>query len=228
MSSPAAMNAGEPANEASVDGFLAPNQDQQSDGGDHEFGYGWAKDEMDRGNSFLFDDDISPPIPIDPRYYEDPTGEGDEECACVLKIFPDICTTPIYNVFSQLAPMMGGVSYCYFSLSNMDPLWFGKAFGGLQGKVSNILWMQAHLGAGIYIFSRRHIRTLPPNRALLYSVLGSVLFNFGSCMVWGLGRALFHAYPNGCRAFGMISSCLLLYVAQDYLQCVDDRCSELD
>ncbi|RUS76570.1 hypothetical protein EGW08_015678, partial [Elysia chlorotica] len=219
-------NAGEPADEASVDGLSTPSHEHQAEGGDHE--PGWAKSEEEPDNSCFLFEDISPPIPIDPRYYEDPSADADDIDTCVLEMFPALCSTPLYKVFSRIAPTMGGVSYCYFSLSNMDPLWFGKAFGGLQNKVSNLLWMQAHLGAGLYIFSRRHIRSLPARRALLFSALGSVLFNFGSCMVWGLGRAAFHAYPNGCRAFGLASSCLLLYAAQDYLQYVDDRCSELD
>ncbi|GFR80670.1 hypothetical protein ElyMa_005904400 [Elysia marginata] len=228
MASPSTMHAGDPSDEASVDGYSSPCREHQAEGGDNEMGFAWNKEDDNPGNSFLFEDEESPPIPIDPRYYEDPCGDGEDTDLCVLEILPDLCITPLHNICSQIVPTMGGLSYCYFSLSNMDPLWFGKAFGGLQNKVSNLLWMQAHLGAGLYIFSRRHIRSLPANRALLYSVLGSVLFNFGSCMVWGLGRALFQAHPNGCRAFGLVSSCLLLYAAQDYLQYVDDRCSEID
>ena len=128
MASPSAMEAGDLADEASVDGYPSPNRREPADGGDHGIGFCWNKTEMDSDNAFLFEDDISPPIPIDPRYYEDPTGDGDldDADACVFKIFPELYAAPLNKICSQVAPMLGGVSYCYFSLSNMDPSWFGK------------------------------------------------------------------------------------------------------
>lgn len=103
-----------------------------------------------------------------------------------------------------------------------------RAFGEIYRTVGNSLWFQAHLGAGLYIYSRRHIRSLPLKQGILYSIFGSVLFNFGSCMIWGLGKSVLPTSPLARMVFGIASSCLLLYMGQDYLQYVDNKCSDLD
>lgn len=112
------------------------------------------------------------------------------------------------------------LSFIFFLLNS--------AFGASESLVKNIVWTNAHVGAGLYLYSRRHIRKVTLSRALFYSAFGSMLFNFGSLLFWGWGRAMLQGSPYLRAAFGLVSGGALLYAAQDYLQHVDNSCSEID
>ncbi|CAL1534200.1 unnamed protein product [Lymnaea stagnalis] len=227
MATPTTLNIGEPADERSVDGNNAP-YGEYSHTGDREP----PREEKHEGLEYSSN-------PFSPRksqidmenllmrgmgYDEEDEENGKGE---FMRLFPEFLITPSDFGF-KIAPSVGSVCYGYFSLACMNPFWFNRAFGDVHEVVKNVLWAQAHLGIGLYVYSRRHIRKLPASRAILYSLFGSVLFNFGSCMVWGLGKTLLPHSPAMRVAFSLLSSCLLLYAGQDYLQYVDDSCSELD
>ncbi|KAH9495425.1 hypothetical protein Btru_015086 [Bulinus truncatus] len=151
----------------------------------------------------------------------------EEETKDISRFFPEFLITRSDFCY-KIVPGIGSVCYGYFSLSCMDPNWFNRAFGDVHRVVRNVLWCTAHCGIGLYIYSRRHIRKLPASRAVFYSLFGTAVFNFGSCMVWGLGQALLPRSPALRVAFSLLTSSMLLYAGQDYLQYVDMSCSELD
>ncbi|BFZ02747.1 hypothetical protein BsWGS_05787 [Bradybaena similaris] len=242
MATPTTLNIGEPADERSVDGNNVPVGDispQENQSGDHEYSFG---DPERLGLPEIFDEvlNLSPDKPgmldVDSQSHHSRSphngsvAEYDEEVdedsvlynaekkkSFTLNIFSDFLITP-NDVCFKISPAVGAVSYGYFSLSVMDPKWFSRAFGEIDRIVGNSLWFLAHMGAGLYIYSRRHIRSLPLKQGICYSIFGSVLFNFGSCMVWGFGRSFLKSSPTARVAFGIASSCMLLYAGQDYLQ----------
>lgn len=91
-----------------------------------------------------------------------------------------------------------------------------------------MLWFQAHTGIALYILSRRHFRTMPFSKRLLYGTFGSLLFNYGSCLFWALGRSYLPRIPAVHVAFGLMSGGILLYIGQDYFHYIDNSCSEVD
>jgi len=132
------------------------------------------------------------------------------------------------DVCFKITPAVGAVCYEYFSLSVMDPIGFSRSFGGSEDTVKNVVWLNAHIGAGLYLYSRRHIKRVSTQKAIFYSVFGSVLFNFGSIMLWAWERNLMPHSPVLRSALGLMSGGVMLYAAQDYLQYVDNSCSEID
>ncbi|XP_059168701.1 uncharacterized protein LOC131950523 [Physella acuta] len=238
MATPTTLNIGEPADERSVDGSNAPVS-ECSFSGDRDAPNEGKKDRDDDQDDVSSPrksniDDIENMILNSLMGYEDDYQDRNNEMQDYEnesqdsgRFFPEFLITPS-DFGYKIAPGVGSVCYGYISFACMDPLWFGRAFGDVHKLVSNVLWIQAHLGIGLYIFSRRHIRKLSTNRALFYSIFGSALFNFGSCMIWGLGRTLLPPSSTLRVAFSLISSCLLLYAGQDYLQYVDNSCSEVD
>ncbi|XP_055876220.1 uncharacterized protein LOC106057760 [Biomphalaria glabrata] len=225
MATPTTLNIGEPADEMSVDGNNAPNG-ENSQSGDCE-----TQDER-KSEAFNLTEGL-----LSPRKSQEEIDELmmhgyemddiiEEESKGLSSFFPEFLITPS-DVLYKIAPGVGSVCYGYFSLACMEPQ-FNRAFGDVHKLVNNVFWFQAHCGIGLYIYSRRHIRKLPASRAFFYSIFGTVVFNLGSCMVWGLGQALLPRSTALRVAFSLLSSSMLLYAGQDYLQYVDKSCSELD
>ena len=105
---------------------------------------------------------------------------------------------------------------------------FLRSFGGSENAVKNVVWLNAHIGAGLYLYSRRHIKKVSTQKAIFYSVFGSVMFNFGSTLLWAWESSLIPHSPVGRSIIGLMSGGVLLFAAQDYLQHVDNSCSEID
>jgi hypothetical protein len=67
------------------------------------------------------------------------------------------------------------------------------------------------------------MRELELTDALLYSTIGSFLFNFGSILFWSLGRYYLPENSATLLAFGFLSSAALLAQGQAYLNFVDSK-----
>ena len=79
------------------------------------------------------------------------------------------------------------------------------------------------LGTATYIFSRPVFRIMEPPRSkqLLWSGFGSLIFNFGSLLLWAICKEIFPKNKLLRAVFALSSSAGLVYVGTDYLQAVD-------
>jgi len=89
--------------------------------------------------------------------------------------------------------------------------------------VASCLWLNAHLGTGIYIFSREHMRKTTTYYRVVYSVFGSAIFNFGSVLLWAIAKKLLPRNDIARIAFGLSSGLCFLSVGHEYLKFVDSQ-----
>nr|CAD7441168.1 unnamed protein product [Timema bartmani]CAD7456320.1 unnamed protein product [Timema tahoe] len=65
------------------------------------------------------------------------------------------------------------------------------------------------------------------NPSLFSSGVGSILFTFGSVLLWAVVRSWLPKSVPLCATFGLGSGIFLLKVGRDYLDLVDSRCTEV-
>lgn len=99
-----------------------------------------------------------------------------------------------------------------------------RLFSPFELIVANGLWFNSHLGVGLFIFSRKHIEIASVPYRVLYSALGSVIFNFGSVLLWATGKAVLPSHPPTRVAFGALSGLAFLSLGYSYFRFVDALC----
>jgi hypothetical protein len=87
--------------------------------------------------------------------------------------------------------------------------------------VANCLLFNSHIGIGLYLYTRPHIRLLPVYHRVMYSVYGAVLLNFGSILLWATTKSLVPDLPSIRCFLALTSSIGLLTIGREYLQFVD-------
>ena len=92
--------------------------------------------------------------------------------------------------------------------------------------MANCLWVNSHLGVGLYLFDRPHIRCAPLYSRVMFSVFGSVIFNFGSVLVWATTNNILPKCSHMRFFFGVISGVTLYAIGHEYLRFVDSKCME--
>jgi len=86
--------------------------------------------------------------------------------------------------------------------------------------IANSLWFTAHVGTGLYIYGRKHIGYQNTPNRIMYSVFGSVIFNFGGVLVLATAKSLLPC--QSLRAgFGIVAGLIFLYIGKSYLDMVD-------
>jgi len=100
-----------------------------------------------------------------------------------------------------------------------------SVFGPYELPVSHALLLNSHIGLGVYLYSRRHMQLAAHPWRLVYSVCGTVLFNFGSIMFCAATKVLLPRIDALRTVFGIASGALFLTIAGRYLEFVDDNVS---
>ena len=102
---------------------------------------------------------------------------------------------------------------------------FCSVFAQYDLPVSRALLLNSHVGLGVYLYSRRHMQLAAHPWRLIYTVCGTVLFNFGSIMFCAATKVLLPRIDALRTVFGIASGALFLTIASQYLQFVDDNAS---
>ncbi|KAI0213224.1 hypothetical protein LSAT2_001774 [Lamellibrachia satsuma] len=117
-------------------------------------------------------------------------------------------------------PAAGAVGGLGFSLNVMTPNVFRSLFAPHDLVVANSLWFTAHLGAGLYIYNRKHIQYQTGPYRIMYSVFGSVIFNFGSVLIYATTKSLLPCQSLRAVA-GVALGLVFLCIGKSYLDMVD-------
>ena len=99
-----------------------------------------------------------------------------------------------------------------------------RVFSPFDHVVSNALWFNGHLGVGLYLFSRKHLRRAKMPWRITYSVFGAVIYNFGTLLFWATTKAAI--LPNNATLrsiVGIGSGCAFLFLGHHYLKFVDTQ-----
>lgn len=125
------------------------------------------------------------------------------------------------NILYYYFPLKGMVSYAALSVNVMNPSIAIKLLP--KRDVTNFLLLHTILGSTLYMYSRPHLKSLPSNKRVAYSICGSVLFSFGSVLVWAVVRSAIPRNQGLTTALGLSSGVLIAKLAYDYLENNDNQ-----
>jgi len=120
-------------------------------------------------------------------------------------------------------PAVGGVSALAFSTNVMYPRLFRKCFSPYQLVVANSLWFNAHIGTGLYLYTRPHIVSVGGAWRVGYSLFGAVVFNFSTVLFWATTKTLLPRNDFVRTLFGLLSGVAFFAIGQKYLAYVDEH-----
>src|SRR6218665_1565398 len=88
--------------------------------------------------------------------------------------------------------------------------------------VANCLWFNAHIGTGLYIYTRRHMESTTSPQRFIFSLFGAVLFNFGTVLFWAATKTLLPERDLLRTLFGFSSGMILYAIGREYLKFIDN------
>lgn len=94
-------------------------------------------------------------------------------------------------------------------------------FASYHLPIVNSFLFNSHIGAGLFLYTRTHIKKAPVYNRVMYSVCGSILFNFGSILFWAATKAILPQKSFIRFIFAFTSSLAIMSIGRDYLQYVD-------
>ncbi|XP_058835243.1 uncharacterized protein LOC131692292 [Topomyia yanbarensis] len=125
------------------------------------------------------------------------------------------------NILYFYFPLQSMVSYAALSVNVMNP---SIAIRLLPKRdVTNFLLVHTLFGTTLYFYSRPHMAVVPSQRRVAYSICGSVLFSFGSVLVWAVLRSAVPRNQTLATVFGLSSGVALAKLAYDYLDSNDKQ-----
>ncbi|XP_053688026.1 uncharacterized protein LOC128737419 [Sabethes cyaneus] len=125
------------------------------------------------------------------------------------------------NILYFYFPLQSMVSYAALSVNVMNP---SIAIRLLPKRdVTNFLLVHTLFGTTLYLYSRPHLAVVPSQRRVAYSICGSVLFSFGSVLVWAVLRSAIPRNHTLATALGLSSGFLLAKLTYDYLDSNDKQ-----
>ncbi|CAB0014712.1 unnamed protein product [Nesidiocoris tenuis] len=123
------------------------------------------------------------------------------------------------TILFRYLPMAGVAGYGTLSVNVMNPSLMIRMSPARD--VTNVLLGLSVAGSLLYVYDRPHLKSSPPTKKLLYSGFSSVVFNFGSVLLWAVLRS---STRSNCIAtiIGLASGAGLFYAGHNYLQLVDE------
>ncbi|CRL08283.1 CLUMA_CG020860, isoform A [Clunio marinus] len=130
------------------------------------------------------------------------------------------------NILSFYLPANSMISYSALSINIMNPAIRNNFFG--SSDLTNFLLWHTVLGAGSYIYTRKHLKKASQQNKLAYAAVGGVLFSFGSVLMWAFAKNILPK-NNGIATFvGLSSGFIIVRITSDYLNHVDEQISKVD
>lgn len=87
--------------------------------------------------------------------------------------------------------------------------------------IANGILFNSHLGIGLYLYTRTHMKLLSIPRRVIYSAYGAILFNFGSILLWATTKSLLPKSPFIRVLLALTSSFGLLTIGKQYIEFID-------
>jgi len=130
------------------------------------------------------------------------------------------------NILYWYTPAVGGLSYTAFSLHIFKPHFLSSIFPHCKYTVANCLLFNAHLGCGLYLYNSRHLSATSRYFRIMYSVYGTLIFNFGSILLWAVTKSILPEEGLAKIIFSLSSSICMLLIGKEYISYVDGWCSK--
>ena len=93
---------------------------------------------------------------------------------------------------------------------------------------ANSLWLNGHIGVGLYLYNCRHMQCIPVYRRLLFTAFGTAAFNFGAVLFWAASKALLPK-DNMIRSIaGLLSGVCFLIIGKMYVDEIDENTQQAE
>ncbi|CAH0627189.1 unnamed protein product [Chrysodeixis includens] len=123
------------------------------------------------------------------------------------------------NVLYYYLPLQGLVSYTTLSVSVMNPHLMVRLFP--QRDVTDVLFLTAGGGAGLWLWARPHMAAAAPARRFSWAFLGGCLWPLGSIFLWAILRSSVGQRPVIGTVLGVTTGAMLTNIALDYFNYVE-------
>ncbi|XP_075217722.1 uncharacterized protein LOC142322485 [Lycorma delicatula] len=128
------------------------------------------------------------------------------------------------NLLYHYAPAVGLSSYAVLSVNVMNP---GLILRVIPNRdVTNILLLNSIVGTGLHVYNRPHLSGAPGKIRIMYCTYGSVLFSFGSVLLWALLRSILPNNKTVATILGLVSGFTLTAVGKECLDFIDSKASK--
>jgi len=125
------------------------------------------------------------------------------------------------NILNHYAPLFGVVNYGVLSINVMNPSWMVKI--SPKRDITNFLLLGSVVGTGLYLSNTKLVKSAPSQKKIMYSACGSLLFTFGSVLLWAVLRNILPDNKLLAVTAGVASGVTLTVVSKDYLEFIDSK-----
>uniref|UniRef100_A0A914USN5 Transmembrane protein n=1 Tax=Plectus sambesii TaxID=2011161 RepID=A0A914USN5_9BILA len=136
----------------------------------------------------------------------------------VKRVFPPVNWQ---TVTRHYLPVTGAISHGCFASHVLTPAYLYRLFPYYDMAVGNVILFNAHLGIGFYVYYRAHMLRVAPRTRVMFSVFSSVMFNFGSVLLFATTKAVLPRNGLIKTIFGCLTSLALLSIGREYLTYID-------
>uniref|UniRef100_A0A1B6DNG9 Uncharacterized protein n=1 Tax=Clastoptera arizonana TaxID=38151 RepID=A0A1B6DNG9_9HEMI len=126
-----------------------------------------------------------------------------------------------HNFLFFYTPIYGVCNYGMLSVNVMNP---GLAFRIFPRRdVTNFLLLGSVVGTGLYISNTALVKSASTQKQFLYSGYGSLLFTFGSVLLWAVLRSVLPENKNVNTIIGIASGISLVAFGKEFLDFADSK-----
>ncbi|KAL1459422.1 hypothetical protein WDU94_011404 [Cyamophila willieti] len=126
------------------------------------------------------------------------------------------------NILYYYAPIYGATNYALLSVNVMHPSLMYRIIP--KHDVANVFLFTSVVGSGLYIHGRKHLQGAPQQLQIMFSAYGSLLFSFGSVLIWAMMRKFLSHNKFLAIIAGLSSSATFILIGKEYLDYIDARC----
>ncbi|XP_046667710.1 uncharacterized protein LOC124359199 [Homalodisca vitripennis] len=125
------------------------------------------------------------------------------------------------NILHYYAPLYGVANYGLLSVNVMNPNLMIKI--SPKRDITNFLLVGSVVGTGLYISNTKLVKSAVAKKQVMYSACGSLLFTFGSVLMWAVLRNVLPDNKYLAVAAGVASGVTLTAVGKEYLEFIDSK-----
>ncbi|XP_072165362.1 uncharacterized protein [Diadema setosum] len=133
------------------------------------------------------------------------------------------CRKYLNDISYTILPAVGAASHTAFAVHILDRSLLVGCFPKWNLAVANSLLFNAHLGIGLYIYSRRCLQAASISNRVLFSLYGSAMFNFGSVLLFGTGKQVLVEDRFIGSVYAVCASLCFLCVGRYFFEFLDSQ-----
>ncbi|CAK9296393.1 unnamed protein product [Gordionus sp. m RMFG-2023] len=127
------------------------------------------------------------------------------------------------NIVVNYVPMIGAAGYFAFLSNVMNPNLLNHVSPEYKLALANSLLFTSNMGIGLYLYNSKHLALCQkPAERIAYTLLGTVMFNFGSILLCATSRVVMPEEPYTRFIAGAILGAGFLYFGRKYVLYLDN------